>query len=126
MSIRKERPMFADIYPEGKYTCGECGTTNLAGESFHYHIWKGEHCPDCHKFIEDNKKREQIEQYQSGEDEPCGTDEVTCPWCGYEYSDSWEFGESEEEEICQNCEKEFSFERHVEVTYNSSRVEETK
>lgn len=29
------------------------------------------------------------------------TDEVVCPHCGYEYSDSWEFSDYEEEECCE-------------------------
>lgn len=33
--------------------------------------------------------------------------------------DSWEMHDSSDEEVCDNCDKEFSYERQIEVTYNS-------
>ncbi len=44
------------------------------------------------------------------------TDEIVCPWCGYEHGDSWEGPESGED-ICDECEKTFAYCRQVEVTY---------
>ena len=125
--MRKERPFLADIYPAGKETCKDCGTTNLAGESFRMVInifSTGKYCPDCYKVIEDAEKQEQTMRYASGEEEPECTGEITCPWCGYEEGDSWEAEDSDDERQCGVCDKIFSYERHVEVTYSSSRVEE--
>lgn len=52
------------------------------------------------------------------------TPETVCPHCGHEGFDSWEldgdFGETE----CSNCEKEYYYERYVDVTYNTFKTEE--
>jgi transcription elongation factor Elf1 len=49
------------------------------------------------------------------------TDEVICPHCGHEYSDSWEFdGDTGNIECCE-CEKEFGYERNIEITYSTSK-----
>lgn len=54
------------------------------------------------------------------------TDEITCPYCGYEMSDSWEMSDTDDEQECYNekCGKLFSYERIVEVTYSSSKIDE--
>jgi len=40
------------------------------------------------------------------------TDEIVCPHCGYEFSDSWENFQYNDEYIegieCEKCEKEFN------------------
>ena len=46
------------------------------------------------------------------------TDEVTCPYCRQEQSDSWEYTDDGEAD-CGECGYEFSFTRNVEVTYSS-------
>lgn len=49
-------------------------------------------------------------------------EEITCPWCGYEDSDSWEFvGEYDDEYECPECGKKFILEVHTEITYTSKR-----
>ena len=48
------------------------------------------------------------------------TDEIVCPWCGYEYGDSWEW-DNDDSLDCWECDKPFKYERHVEVTYVSSK-----
>ncbi|MGB5217370.1 MAG: hypothetical protein WBN66_03630 [Smithella sp.] len=52
------------------------------------------------------------------------TREVVCPFCGYEFGDSWEidFGpcmEGDTEVTCGGCEKDFPVSRHIEITYSS-------
>lgn len=48
--------------------------------------------------------------------------EIVCPYCGYEFSDSWEFGDDSEREItCEACYKPFTSYREVEVTYSTER-----
>ena len=49
------------------------------------------------------------------------TDEVVCPYCEYEFSDSWEFADFETFECCE-CGKEFKIFRHVEVTYCTEKL----
>jgi hypothetical protein len=52
------------------------------------------------------------------------TDEITCPYCGFEFGDSWEynFNNGEEIEQCPECNKHFSCNRDVVATYYSSKV----
>lgn len=54
-----------------------------------------------------------------------GTDEVVCPFCGYEFSDSWDFNfQGNEMEIeCGNeaCEKTFLCSPYYAVTYYSDK-----
>jgi len=50
--------------------------------------------------------------------------EITCPYCGYEFSDSWEHhgldndGDSQEEE-CPECEKKFHVKLDISHDYTS-------
>lgn len=52
------------------------------------------------------------------------TDEVVCPYCGYEFCDSYEIFAYNNDDYyddleCEGCGKEFNVGRYVEVTYNS-------
>lgn len=49
-------------------------------------------------------------------------DEITCPYCGDEHSDSWEMADDDSHYECGTCGGIFSYQRDVEVTYNSSPV----
>lgn len=49
------------------------------------------------------------------------TIEIVCPYCGYEFMDSWEEYDSGTTE-CRECEKEFYFDRDVAVTYCSNKI----
>jgi hypothetical protein len=53
------------------------------------------------------------------------TDEITCPYCNYEFSDSYEFGRGGEdcEEIeCGNCGSTIQFQRIISVEYCTEPV----
>ena len=50
-----------------------------------------------------------------------GTDEITCPWCGYKSLDSWEHTHNEGEEECANCGKQFEWQRDITVDYSTSK-----
>jgi len=45
------------------------------------------------------------------------TDEITCPYCGYENGDSWEFGVDSDYINCGNCDEEFLCEPQVQISY---------
>lgn len=49
------------------------------------------------------------------------TEEVVCPYCGYEFEDSWEFVDEEITE-CGECGKEFIISEYVDVTYSTSKL----
>lgn len=54
-----------------------------------------------------------------------GTDEIVCPFCGAEQSDSWEIGGGRDGALgdyeCDQCEKHFYAYRNVHVTYDSAK-----
>lgn len=52
------------------------------------------------------------------------TNEVICPYCGYEFSDSWEFKEEWGELKCDECNKTFKYERFTEATYFTEKKED--
>ena len=66
--------------------------------------------------------------FVDGEDpeEQYGTDNITCPYCGYENEDSWESDESDEHYECPNCGSYFSYEREVSISYYSSPIEKNE
>lgn len=49
------------------------------------------------------------------------TDNITCPWCGYEEKDSFEFDNDAGTVECPSCDKEFFYERITEVCYDTKR-----
>ena len=51
------------------------------------------------------------------------TNEIVCPYCGHEISDSWECPDADDELYCDNCGKEFSYIRNIEVTYSSYKLD---
>ena len=63
---------------------------------------------------EENVQHDYSDKYPNA----CWRKVVTCPHCNYEYKDSWEMGDSGEE-ICGNCEKEFTWERELIPEYSS-------
>jgi transcription elongation factor Elf1 len=54
------------------------------------------------------------------------TRDIVCPHCGHEDRDSWEVGRGEEgdlgEQECGSCEKPFTAQRHVSITYSSEKL----
>lgn len=72
-------------------------------------------CDDCR-----NKRRDlydwQNEQFEM--------EEIVCPWCGYEFSDSWEFDfrDSDFKEIeCEECGNIFEVEAVIKREYTSRK-----
>ena len=55
------------------------------------------------------------------------TSDIVCPHCGYVDQDSWEVGRGEEGDIgeqdCGRCEKPFSAQRHISVSYSTEPLE---
>lgn len=47
------------------------------------------------------------------------TDEVVCPYCGYQFMDSWEFGDKHQDVDCPECGKKFHLTVDVSVTYST-------
>ena len=49
--------------------------------------------------------------------------EITCPHCGSENSDSWDYSDSDDNYTCETCDSVFSYVRNVEVTYSSTIID---
>jgi len=52
------------------------------------------------------------------------TDEVVCPWCGYEHADSWERNMnngSESMDWCEECGGQMSITCHIDVSYTTGK-----
>jgi len=54
------------------------------------------------------------------------TNELVCPYCGYEFTDSWEFNDTQDEQHveCHDCGKEFLLYVHISVDYTTRKKKE--
>ncbi len=91
------------------YKCDICGTK----EGLCSYI-RGVFCKACHKI----KAQKDIDGFQKLEKDTDCEDEITCPWCGYVFTDSWEFSD-EGEHNCGECEHDFYYNREVLVSYST-------
>ena len=56
-----------------------------------------------------------------------GMDEITCPHCAYEFSDSWEHADdSDEDHTCPRCDNAFTVTAVHSLTFDCSRIETDK
>ena len=62
-------------------------------------------------------KIRELEQFNLEEDENWDKSEITCPICGYEESDSWEYDSDYGELECGGCGAALEWSREVEVSY---------
>jgi len=51
------------------------------------------------------------------------TDEIVCAYCGYEFTDSWEFNDTQDEQHveCCECGKEFFLYVNITVNYTTRK-----
>ena len=55
------------------------------------------------------------------------TDNIKCPFCGYEDMDSWESNDCDGTAVnCGECGGEFELTVHVEVTYTTNKLKGNK
>lgn len=50
-----------------------------------------------------------------------GTDNIVRPHCGFVFSDSCDYGGDSGDLHCDECEKDFFYEREYDVTYSTSK-----
>lgn len=93
---------------EEHYRCDDCGTR----ERLCQHV-EGLLCDSCKSKRVDKR----IAAFKGNTD---FTDAITCPHCGYVYSDSFDYSEGEQE--CSDCGRSFDLTRHVEVTYCTEKL----
>lgn len=70
------------------------------------------------------KKLENQEVFVEGKDpeDEDYTNNIICPFCGYENLDSWEKPDGEETNECENCGSIFSYRQNVTIEYCSQPV----
>lgn len=121
----KLKEFYAKLYPGGEKKCAHCGRLNKEGEGFRYHIFKGEHCPECDSHIKRLKAIEKREEIRSGDHDTDCEDEITCPYCGYEFSDSFEYQDGWQEELgdidCPDCKETFECTASFSVSYSTKK-----
>jgi len=101
--------------------------------------WNKTHCDRCGKKVDQGKgiyadggfyhqepcweeqKKDIIKAYEWDEYKTFREPNITCPYCGYGDSDSWEYSDDGEEIECGRCEMTFECERVVDVTYTTVR-----
>lgn len=64
-------------------------------------------------------KIRELEQLNLEENENWDKSEITCPICGYEFSDSWEYDSDYGEDKCEGCGATLEWRREVEVSYSA-------
>lgn len=52
------------------------------------------------------------------------TEEIVCPYCGFEYSKSNEFREDNDILLCDECGEEFEYNRIIHISYCTSKIED--
>lgn len=105
-------------------------------------LFKQTHCDKCHKEVAKGEgmiaeggfyhfktcyqqlQQEYVDNYEWDEDETTSTNEMICPYCGDENTDSFEYGEDEGERVCGKCSREFNYIREITITYSTGRSEE--
>lgn len=91
------------------------GITSLSGKGCRYHT----------AYVEKLKLQEVFIHGEEPEDKDC-TEQITCPYCGYENCDSWEADDDEDECKCPCCGSVFSYQRNVTVEYCSQPVKKAE
>lgn len=76
-------------------------------------------------YVEQLKKQNVFIDSEEARDEDY-TNEITCPYCGYEDNDSWEEDDENDEYECPGCGSIFSYQRNVTVEYCSHPVKKAE
>ncbi len=90
--------------------------------------WGGKHgwqCSPCAKAEHKAEKEAALsampEEYY--EWDFCGKDEITCPHCAYEFRDSWEHSQDDEQKHeCPRCENTFKVTAIHDLSFNCERI----
>lgn len=97
--------------------CLACGIKRADLKEIPWGKVLGWQCKPC----ELTERKAGIEKRQTDGFDHEYTDEVVCPHCGYEFSDSWEMGDNDDGMDCPDCEKTFSMERIVTCEYSTDK-----
>ena len=89
--------------------------------------WAGKHgwqCDTCRKIEHEAEKKKALaampEEYRAWEFH--GKYEITCPYCAFEFSDSWESAHADcESKECERCDNTFTFTAVHTLTFDCDR-----
>lgn len=90
---------------EAHYRCDVCFTRDREKLC---HRNGGVICDDCYA--------SQVAERLTQEHDTQYTNEIVCPYCGYEWPNNWEMSDNDEV-LCEDCGNTFHYARVVEVTY---------
>jgi DNA-directed RNA polymerase subunit RPC12/RpoP len=127
MASEALKELYLKWYPVGQNTCVVCQRKNEAGEKFHYHVGAGDHCLTCHRYKEKQEEIARRAEIRSGERDTNSENEITCPYCGYEFSESYDYLKDTDTELgeieCRDCGKPFICTVEFSVSYSTERKE---
>jgi hypothetical protein len=105
-----------------KDNCVDCGKHR--NELTETPWWHGEGilCKPCNRI----RVEKQIQEWSEGEGDHEYTEEIVCPYCGEEQTDSWELSANSGELDCGNCENKFTYERDIQITYSTQKLKSDK
>lgn len=107
--------------PADEWICDECYKCPNCGESDRRLLrFTGSKiiCDTCHQ-------QEVMKQISLFDGDTSFTQEITCPYCGLSFTDSWEMSDSGDEE-CSYCGNTYSYQRDIEVTYSTEKKGEPR
>lgn len=114
----QKEPFALNQYCEKHDVCITCGVARKGLGHTPWGVMNGAF--QCNPCVE-KERSHGIETRRAKGFEHDHTDEVTCPSCGYEFSDSWEFAEGEHR--CDECGDDFTVERIVSCSYSTTKKE---
>jgi hypothetical protein len=122
----KPRDWMTYIECEEHNVCRTCGihrnkTTNALGGK---HGWQ---CSKCHTAEHEAEKKEALdampEEYDTWDFH--GQDEITCPYCAHEFSDSFESNDADDDEKdCPRCDNVFKVTAVHSLTFDCDRLDD--
>ena len=86
---------------------------------------KGWQCRPCHSAEHEADKKAALDAMPEEHDDWDfhGRDEITCPYCAYEFSDSWEHSaDDNEDHECPRCDNVFKVTAIPSLTFDCSRI----
>lgn len=107
--------------------CRRCGCGRDALTEPPWGGGNGWRCKPCAQIEHDIAKEEALNSMPDHFDEwdYHGVHDITCPYCAYKFSDSWEHHDADEEEQeCPRCDHVFTVTAVHSLTFDCSRIEE--
>jgi hypothetical protein len=107
-----------------------CVTCNKSRHEFKEPVWGGVNgwrCRPCQEALSKAEKKQALDAMpeEHHKHDYHDLDEITCPYCAFEFSDSFESAsDSDEEHTCDRCDNTFKVTAIHSLTFDCERVEE--